>query len=69
MEQVQGKHFSITDPQNVSTIIYQINKTEELVDENTPKFTLERLKCREELVGQNKKKTFLLMPTKMQENN
>ena len=53
MEQVQGKHFSITDPQNVSTIIYQINKTEELVDENTPKFTLERLKCREELVGQN----------------
>ena len=60
MEQVQGKHFSITDPQNVSTIIYQINKTEELVDENTPKFTLERLKCREELVGQNKKKTFFV---------
>ena len=25
---LQGKHFSITDPQNVSTVIYQVNKTE-----------------------------------------
>ena len=60
MDQVQGKHFSITDPQNVNTVIYQINKTEGLMEENTPKFTLERLKCREELVGQNKKKTFFV---------
>ena len=27
MDQVQGKHFSITDPQNVNTVIYQVNKT------------------------------------------
>ena len=44
MDQVQGKHFSITDPQNVNTVIYQINKTEGLMEENTQKFTLERLK-------------------------
>ena len=28
MERLQGKHFSITDPKGVSTVIYQINKTE-----------------------------------------
>lgn len=28
MEMWQGKHFSITDPKNVNTVIYQINKTE-----------------------------------------
>ena len=47
MDQIQGKHFSITDPQNVNTVIYQINVTDKLLDENSPKFTLERLKCRE----------------------
>ena len=25
---IQGKHFSITDPQGVSTVIYRVNKTE-----------------------------------------
>ena len=60
MDQVQGKHFSITDPQNVNTVIYQINKTEGLMEENTPKITLERLKCREELVVLNKRKTFFV---------
>ena len=28
MENIQGKHFSITDPQGVNTVIYRINKTE-----------------------------------------
>ena len=60
MDQIQGKHFSITDPQNVNTVIYQINVTDKLLDENSPKFTLERLKCREEMIGQNKKKTFFV---------
>ena len=32
MEQIQGKHFSITDPQNVQTVIYQINKTDREID-------------------------------------
>lgn len=60
MDQMQGKHFSITDPQNVSTVIYQINKTEKEFEIDSPKFTLERLKCREELVGENKRKTFFV---------
>ena len=27
MENVQGKHFSITDPKGVNTVIYQVYKT------------------------------------------
>ena len=28
MDMLQGKHFSITDPKGVNTVIYQINETE-----------------------------------------
>ena len=28
METIQGKHFSITDPANVNTVIYQVTETE-----------------------------------------
>ena len=28
METFQGKHFSITDPKDVSTVIYRVNQTE-----------------------------------------
>lgn len=57
-EVIKGKHFSVTDPQNVNTIIYQINKTEKELKENSPKYTLERLEYIEEFAGTNKKKTF-----------
>lgn len=60
MEFLSGKHFSIMDPQNVNTIIYQINEEEKELDDNSPRFTLERLKCREQLIGSNKKKTFFV---------
>ena len=57
-EFIQGKHFSITDPQGVSTVIYQVNKTERELAKNAPKYTVERLEYLEELVGDKKKKTF-----------
>lgn len=57
-ESMQGKHFSITDPKDVSTVIYQINKTEKEFAKNSPKYTVERLEHTEELVGENTKKTF-----------
>jgi hypothetical protein len=53
----QGKHFSITDPKNVKTVIYQINQTVN-PEPNTPKLTLERLESRSQLVGEATKKTF-----------
>lgn len=58
MEEFIGKHFSITDPQNVNTVIYQINKTDKEMAKKSPKYTVERLDFTEELVGEKKKKTF-----------
>ena len=57
-ELVQGKHFSITDPQGVQTVIYEVNKTEKELAKNAPKYTVERLDFTEEIVGEKKRKTF-----------
>ena len=32
MDMLQGKHFSITDPKGVSTVIYQIYKTKNILN-------------------------------------
>lgn len=58
MENIQGKHFSITDPKGVKTVIYQVNKTEKEFLDQYPKFTVERLPHSEELKGELNKKTF-----------
>lgn len=60
MDTVLGKHFSITDPQGVNTVIYRVNKTEKKFAENSPKFTIERLGVSEEIRGELKKKTFFV---------
>ena len=67
-EFIQGKHFSITDPQNVNTIIYEVNKTEKEMSKNSPKYTVERLDYTEELVGEKKKKTFYVNEPKPEGN-
>lgn len=60
MELWQGKHFSITDPKDVNTVIYQINKTEKEFLKESPKYTVERLDYMEELRGDLKRKTFFV---------
>ena len=55
-ESLMGKFFSITDPAGVNTVIYQVNKEKEY--QNVAQYTVERLKFSEQLVGNNKKKTF-----------
>ncbi len=60
MESWQGKHFSITDPKDVSTVIYKINKTEKEFLKDSPKYTVERLEFTEEFRGDLKKKTFFV---------
>lgn len=50
MDAIQGKHFSITDPEGVKTVIYQVNKTEKEFLKNSPKYTAERLDYSEEIV-------------------
>lgn len=60
MQNAQGKHFSITDPKGVSTVIYQVNETEKEFLKEHPKYTVERLDYTEELRGDLKKKTFFV---------
>ena len=50
MDAIQGKHFSITDPEGVNTVIYQINKTEKKFINNSPNLTIKRLDFTEQLV-------------------
>ena len=60
MDKIQGKHFSITDPQGVNTVIYRVNKKPRELLQEYPKFTVQRLEYAEELNGNLKKKTFFV---------
>lgn len=60
MDMLQGKHFSITDPKGVNTVIYQINKTEKEFLNDYPKYTVERLEYIEEIRGESRRKTFFV---------
>ncbi len=60
MDQIKGKHFSITDPQGVNTVIYRVNKTDKKLLDEYPKYTVQRLAYAEELNGDLKKKTFFI---------
>lgn len=69
MEQIiKGKHFSITDPQGVKTVIYEVSKTEKEMAKTGPKFTIERLDYKEEFVGEKIKKTFYVNEPKPEGN-
>lgn len=68
MESIQGKHFSITDPQGVNTVIYRVNKTAREYLNKYPKYTVERLVSAEELQGSLKKKTFFIDEPNYEEN-
>lgn len=59
MESLEGKHFSITDPQGVRTVVYEIGKTDKKeAEKNSPMFTITRLDSTEEYVGEKIRKTF-----------
>ena len=60
LKEVQGKFFSITDPKNIDTVIYQVNRTEKEFLKTSPKYTVERLDCVVELIGEKTKKTFFV---------
>lgn len=60
MQAMQGKHFSITDPKDVQTVIYKINRTEKEYLKDSPKYTVERLDSMSEIRGDLTKKTFFV---------
>lgn len=68
MDTIQGKHFSITDPEGVKTVIYEINETEKEFLKDSPKLTVERLEYTEEIVGKLNKKTFYVDKPKKEGN-
>ena len=59
MATLEGKHFSITDPKDVNTVIYKVNKTEKEF-KDSPKYTVERLEKLDELRGEGTKRTFFV---------
>ena len=70
MENVQGRHFSITDPKDVNTVIYEVVKTDKKeLTGNTPKFTVERLVRSSEIRGENFKRTFYINDPKPEGNS
>ena len=60
MEITQGKHFSITDPKGINTVIYQVYKTEKEYLKEFPKYTVERLDYTSELRGDSTRKTYFV---------
>ena len=58
MENILGKHFSITDPKGVKTVIYEVYETKKEYLDEYPKFTVERLEHIEEFRGELNRKTF-----------
>ena len=70
MENVAGRHFSITDPKDVSTVIYEVVETDkkDLTDNNTPKFTVERLVRSSEIRGETFKRTYYINNPKVDGN-
>ena len=68
MENLEGKHFSITDPQNVKTVVYEVSKNEVRNAQNVPLFTIQRLDSTEEFVGEKIRKTFYIDEPKEEGN-
>ncbi len=60
MDITQGKHFSITDPKGINTVIYQVNETEKEYLKEYPKYTVERLDFTTELRGDATRKTYFV---------
>lgn len=60
MATLEGKHFSITDPKDVNTVIYRIEETEKEYRKDSPKYTVERLDSMSEIRGENTKKTYFV---------
>ena len=60
MNGTQGKFFSMTDPNEVKTVIYKVNRTDKEYWNEAPKYTVERLDFVEEMIGEKSKKTFFV---------
>ena len=71
MDNINWRRFSITDPKDVNTVIYEVIETDkkDLEDDTTPKFTVERLVRSSEIRGENFKRTYYLENPKIDGNS
>ena len=53
MENVQGKHFSITDPKGVNTVIYQVYKTKKEFLKDALKYEFDEFEKRPRTFGED----------------
>ena len=60
MASLEGKHFSITDPKDVKTVIYRLQETEKEYRKDSPKYTVERLDRMSEIRGEGTKRTYFI---------
>ena len=60
MASLEGKHFSITDPKDVNTVIYRLQETEKEYRKDSPKYTVERLDRMSEIRGEGTKRTYFI---------
>jgi len=56
MAEENGKQFSIVDALDINTVVYLVNENEN----ETPKFTIQKLDYEEEIKGKIKEKTFFV---------
>lgn len=69
MENVQGRHFSITDPKDVNTVIYEVVETDKKeLEGDVPKFTVERLVRSSEIRGEAFRRTYYINNPKIDGN-
>lgn len=70
MENVQGRHFSITDPKGVNTVVYEVVETEKKeLTESVPKYTVERLIRSSEIRGESFRRTYYVDKPKPEGNS
>ena len=51
MGNLESKHFCITDPKDVKTVVYKLEETDSEFVKDGPKFTIKRLEYTSEDLG------------------
>lgn len=58
MGNLESKHFCITDPKDVKTVVYKLEETDSEFVKDGPKFTIKRLEYTSEDLGEKTRRTF-----------
>ncbi len=62
MEEWEGKNFSITDPQGVNTVVYQINRTRKGISKRCSTIYTRKTRLYGRITWRNEKKNLFCRP-------